>query len=173
MENVIKNKVDAVIFDLGLSSIQLDNFKRGFSFKSKENLDMTMGLTDVSAEEVVNNLSESQLNQIIKIFGEEKDSSKIAKNIVMARSEKKITRVDELVKIIEKSKKKNLYNKINPSTKTFQALRIFVNKEISELIAGVTIATKLLKPGGKILVVSFHSLEDRIIKYFFSNYSKK
>ncbi len=172
MENVIKNKVDAVIFDLGLSSIQLDNLKRGFSFKSKENLDMTMGLTDVSAEEVVNNLSESQLNQIIKIFGEEKDSSKIAKNIVMARSEKKITRVDELVKIIEKSKKKNLYNKINPSTKTFQALRIFVNKEISELIAGVTIATKLLKPGGKILVVSFHSLEDRIIKYFFSNYSK-
>ena len=133
---------------------------------------MTMGLTDVSAEEVVNNLSESQLNLIIKIFGDEKESSKIAKNIVIARSEKKISRVDELVKIIEKSKKKNLYSKINPSTKTFQALRIFVNKEISELIAGVTIATKLLKPGGKILVVSFHSLEDKIIKYFFSNYSK-
>ena len=71
-----------------------------------------------------------------------------------------------------KKVKKNLYSKINPSTKTFQALRIFVNKEISELIAGVTIATKLLKPGGKILVVSFHSLEDKIIKYFFSNYSK-
>ena len=79
MENVIKNKVDTVIFDLGLSSIQLDNFKRGFSFKSKENLDMTMGLTDVSAEEVVNNLSETQLNLIIKIFGDEKESSKIAK----------------------------------------------------------------------------------------------
>ena len=73
---------------------------------------------------------------------------------------------------MKKVKKKNLYSKINPSTKTFQALRIFVNKEISELIAGVTIATKLLKPGGKILVVSFHSLEDKIIKYFFSNYSK-
>ena len=105
MENVIKNKVDTVIFDLGLSSIQLDNLKRGFSFKSKENLDMTMGLTDVSAEEVVNNLSESQLNLIIKIFGDEKESSKIAKNIVIARSEKKISRVDELVKIIEKVKK--------------------------------------------------------------------
>ena len=172
MGEAIKYKVDAVIFDLGLSSIQLNNLKRGFSFRSKENLDMTMGLTDVSAEEVVNNLSESQLNLVIKLFGEEKESSKIAKNIVIARSEKKITKVDELVKIIKKSKKKKLFNKINPCTKTFQALRIFVNKEISELIAGMTIATKLLKPGGKILIVSFHSLEDKIIKYFFSNYSK-
>ena len=80
--------------------------------------------------------------------------------------------MDELVKIIEKSKKKNFSSKINPSTKTFQALRIFVNKEISELINGIINATKLLKQGGKILVVSFHYIEDKIVKYFFSNYSQ-
>ena len=172
INSILKNDVDAIIFDLGLSSIQLNDFKRGFSFKSKKNLDMTMGLADISVQEVVNNLSESKLKLIIKILGEEKDASRIAKNIVKARLKKRITRVDELVKIIEKSKRKNFYSKINPSTKTFQALRIFVNKEITELINGITNATKFLKPGGKILIVSFHSIEDKIVKYFFNNYSK-
>ena len=133
---------------------------------------MTMGLSDRSAEEVVNNLSENQLKKIIKILGEEKEAAKIARNIVKSRSVKKITRVDELTKIIEKSKKKNFSSKINPSTKTFQALRIFVNREITELINGIVVATKYLKPGGKILIVSFHSIEDKIIKYFFKNFSK-
>ena len=173
METVLKKEnVDTIILDLGLSSIQLNNLDRGFSFKSKKNLDMTMGLTDKSAQYVINNLSESQLMSIIRILGEEKDAKKIARNIAKARVEKEITRVDELVNIIERSKKKNFTTKINPSTKTFQALRIFVNKEITELIHGVISATKKLKPGGKILVISFHSLEDRIIKYFFSNFSK-
>ena len=104
----MKNYADVIIFDLGLSSIQLNNLKRGFSFKSKENLDMTMGLSDISAKDVVNNLSEKELKLIIKILGEEKEASKIAKNIVKARSEKKISKVNELVKIIEKSKKKIL-----------------------------------------------------------------
>ena len=80
--------------------------------------------------------------------------------------------MDELVKIIEKSKKNNFSSKINPSTKTFQAIRMFVNKEISELMDGISKATKLLKPGGKILIVSFHSIEDKIVKFFFSNFSK-
>ena len=164
--------MDTIIFDLGLSSIQLNNLKRGFSFKSKDKLDMAMGLTDFSAQEVVNNLSETQLKLIIKTLGEEKEASKIAKNIVKARLIKKISRADELVKIIEKSKKRNFSSKINPCTKTFQALRIFVNKEITELINGIINATKFLRPGGKILVVSFHSIEDRIVKYFFSNFSK-
>ena len=171
IDKIINNEVDAIIFDLGLSSIQLNNFKRGFSFKSKDKLDMTMGLSDISAQEVLNKSSEKQLKLIIKILGEERDASKIAKNIVQARAEKKITRVDELVKIIEKSKK-NFNNKINPSTKTFQALRIFVNKEITELINGIINAAKLVKPGGKILVISFHSIEDKIVKFFFTNYSK-
>ncbi len=173
METVLKEKnVDTIILDLGLSSIQLNNLNRGFSFKSKKNLDMTMGLTDKSAKYVINNLSESQLMLIIKILGEEKDAKKIARNIAKARVEKEITRVDELVNIIEKSKKKNFSTKINPSTKTFQALRIFVNKEITELINGIIKASQLLRPGGKILIVSFHSIEDKIIKYFFKNFSK-
>ncbi len=172
LEAVLKNNVDTIILDLGLSSIQLNNLNRGFSFKSKQNLDMTMGLTDKNAKDAINNLSESQLMTIIKILGEEKDARKIARNIVKARIKKKITKVDELVNIIEKSKKKNFSAKINPCTKTFQALRIFINKEITELISGMIKASKLLKPGGKILIVSFHSIEDKIIKYFFKNFSK-
>ena len=172
IDKILNKAVDTIIFDLGLSSIQLNNLKRGFSFKSKDKLDMSMGLSTISAQEVINNLSEAKLKLIIKILGEEKEAHKIAKNIVKARSEKKITRVNELVKIIEKSKKKNFSSRINPSTKTFQALRIFVNKEISELINGIIIATKFLKPGGKILIISFHSIEDKIVKYFFNNFSK-
>ena len=172
VNTVVGNQsVDAVVFDLGLSSIQLNNLERGFSFNSKETLDMSMGLSPTSAEEVVNNFSEQKLKSIIKILGEEKDASRIAKNIIKTRLMKKIKKVDQLVEIIEKSKKKNYASKINPSTKTFQALRIFVNKEITELIEGVINATKILKPGGKILIVSFHSIEDKIVKYFFSNFS--
>ena len=172
LDTVLKKNVDTIIFDLGLSSIQLNNLERGFSFNSKEKLDMSMGLSSFSAQEAINNLSESHLKLIIKILGEEKEASKIAKNIVKVRSKKRITRVDELVNIIKKSKKKNFTKKINPSTKTFQAFRIFVNKEITELINGIVNATKILKPGGKILIVSFHSIEDKIVKYFFSNYCK-
>ena len=131
-----------------------------------------MGLNDTSAFEVINNLSEKNLKSIIKILGEEKEASLIAKNIVKNRNIKKISNTGELVKIIEKSKKKNFLNKINPCTKTFQALRIFVNKEVTELIDGIIGATKKLKPGGKLLVISFHSIEDRIVKYFFANFSK-
>ncbi len=172
INKILKKEVDTIVFDLGLSSIQLNNLSRGFSFRSKDKLDMKMGLSNISAQDAINNLSEARLKLVIKILGEEKEASKIAKNIVKARSEKKITRVDELVKIIEKSKKRNFASKINPSTKTFQALRIFVNKEITELINGIINASKFLKPGGKILVISFHSIEDKIIKYFFSNFSK-
>jgi len=166
-----KRLVDTVIFDLGLSSIQLNNLERGFSFNSKASLDMSMGLSTISAEEVVNNFSEQGLKSIIKILGEEKEASRIAKNIIKTRLVKKITKVDQLVEIIKKSKKRDYKNKINPSTKTFQALRIFVNKEITELITGIINATKILKPGGKILIVSFHSIEDKIVKFFFSNFS--
>ena len=174
LDNILNDndKVDVILFDLGLSSIQLNDLDRGFSFKSDKKLDMSMGLNDTSAFEVINNLSEQNLKSIIKILGEEKEASIIAKNIVKNRNIKKISNTGELVKIIEKSKKKNFLNKINPCTKTFQALRIFVNKEVTELIDGIIGATKKLKPGGKILVVSFHSIEDRIVKYFFTNFSQ-
>ena len=172
LESISKENVDIIIFDLGLSSIQLDDLTRGFSFKSNKKLNMTMGLNEISALEAINNLSEKNLKSVIKILGDEKEASKIAKNIVKERNIKKITNTTDLVKIIEKSKKKIFSSKINPCTKTFQAIRIFVNKEITELINGIISATKKLKPGGKILVISFHSLEDRIVKYFFTNFSK-
>ena len=172
LETISKENVDAIIFDLGLSSIQLDDLDRGFSFRSDKKLNMMMGLNEISALEVVNNLSEKNLKLIIKILGDEKEASKIAKNIVKYRNIKKINNTSELVKIIEESKKKNYTSKINPCTKTFQAIRIFVNKEITELVNGIINATKKLKPGGKILIISFHSLEDKIIKYFFTNFSK-
>ena len=171
IDTIPNDNVDVIIFDLGLSSIQLDDLERGFSFNSRNNLNMTMGLNKITALDVINNLSEIDLKLVIKILGDEKEASKIAKNIVKYRNIKKITNTSDLVKIILKSKR-NYSKKINPCTKTFQALRIFVNKEITELINGVIKATKKLKPGGKILVISFHSLEDRIIKYFFTNFSK-
>ena len=172
LDTISEDNVDAIIFDLGLSSIQLNNLERGFSFKSDKQLDMAMGLNNISALEVVNNLSELHLKSIIKFLGDEKEATRIARNIVNNRKKKKITKTNQLVKIIEQSKKKNFSKKINPCTKTFQALRIFVNKEISELINGIINATQKLKPGGKILVVTFHSIEDKIVKYFFSNFSK-
>ncbi len=172
IHKVSKEKVDAIIFDLGLSSIQLENLERGFSFNSDNKLDMAMGLNKISALEAINNLSETDLKSVIKFLGDEKEASKIAKNIVKQRRSKRITETQDLVKIIKQSKRANQHNKINPCTKTFQALRIFVNKEISELINGIILATEKLKPGGKILVVSFHSIEDRIIKYYFNNFSK-
>ena len=172
LDTIPKEHVDVVIFDLGLSSIQLDDLDRGFSFKSKNKLNMTMGLNETSAFDALNNLSESDLKLVIRVLGDEKEASKIAKNIVKQRKVKKITDTADLVKIIEKSKKNFFSSKINPCTKTFQALRIFVNKEITELISGVVNATKKLKPGGKILVISFHSIEDRIVKFFFTSFSK-
>ena len=168
---ISENYIDKIIFDLGISSFQLLDMSRGFSFKSKDKIDMNMGLSSISAEEIINNYEENDLKLIIKIFGDEKEASKIVKNIILARKIKKISTVKELVAIIEKSKKKDYTKKIKVSTKTFQALRIFVNKETTELIEGITKATKLIKSGGKIIIVSFHSIEDRIIKYFFTNYS--
>ena len=103
---------------------------------------------------------------------EEEEASKISNNIVKDRSKKLINTTDELVKIIKNSKKKNYKNKIDESTKTFQAIRIFVNKEVTELINGIIKATKILKPGGKLVVISFHSIEDKIVKFFFKHFSK-
>ena len=164
-------KADCIIFDLGLSSLQILDLKRGFSFNSKSKLDMRMGLNSISANEVLNNFNLKSLNNIFKIFGEEKESYHIAKNIIKERTKKKISSIPDLVNIIKKSKRKDFNKKINVSTKTFQAIRIFVNKEISELIQGLIEATKYLKTGGKIIIVSFHSIEDKIVKFFFTNFS--
>jgi len=173
LNQVINSDVNprAIIFDLGISSIQLNDKKRGFSFNSKGSLCMEMGINKYNAYDVVNTFDETSLSNIIKIFGEEKDGKRIAKAINKYREKNTIKTSEELVKIINKAKKNNYNFKKNPSTKTFQAIRIFVNQELTELILGLIAATKILKKGGILIVVSFHSLEDKIVKYFFNFYS--
>ena len=152
--------------------MQLEDLSRGFSFKSNSELDMSMGLSNNTLKNVINKYDVTDLKNIIKFLGDEEDAGKIAKNIIIQRGHKSIVTTNELVEVIKKSKKKDYKKKIDVSTKTFQALRIFVNQEISELINGVIKAAKILKPGGKLIVVSFHSLEDKIVKYFFKNFAK-
>jgi len=167
----IKNEnIRGVIFDLGYSYTQIKDPKKGLSFDNVGELNMRMGINDFSAKEVINNLDEKELAQIFKYFGDEKDSNRIAHNIVEDRATREIT-TEELVRIIESSKrKKNL--KTHSATKVFQALRIFVNKEISELIYGLINAAKVVKKDGIIAVVTFHSIEDKIVKHFFKSLSE-
>ena len=167
----LKNEnIKAVIFDLGYSYTQIKDKKKGLSFDTKGELNMKMGLNDFSASDVINKLDERELEKIFKFFGEERESKKIASKIIKERKEKKIN-TENLVKIIESTKKIKNY-KIHSATKVFQALRIFVNKEISELIYGLINATKVLKEDGIIAIVSFHSIEDKIVKYFFKSLSE-
>ena len=166
----LKNEnIKGVIFDLGFSLSQIKDPNKGLSFNSKGKLNMKMGFNDFSANEVINNLDIQSLEKILKVFGEESDAKVISKNIEKQRK-LKIIDSQELVKIIEKSKRKKNY-KIHSATKTFQALRIFVNKEISELLNGLINSARLLKKDGILAVVTFHSLEDKIVKYFFKDLS--
>jgi len=164
-------KPKAIIFDLGLSSYQISDHQRGFSFKSTESLNMQMGMNQYSAVDVVNKLDKENLTKVIKILGDEKDGKLIANKIIKYRKKKRIETGKELSLIVNAAKKVYKKKKINPATKTFQAIRIFVNKELSELITGLIAATKILSNGGILIVISFHSLEDKIVKYFFSLYS--
>ncbi len=162
-------KIKAIIFDLGYSLNQILDLNRGLSFKSKGKLDMRMGLNEFSCDEVISKMSQQNLYRIFKYFGDEKYAKPISKKIVQIREAKKID-TQILVKIIE-SIKKNKTGK-NNSTKVFQALRIFVNKEITELINGLINSYNILPIGGVIAVVSFHSIEDKIVKSFFKEYSE-
>ena len=160
-----------IIFDLGYSYMQIKDMSKGLSFNSRGDLNMKMGLNDFSAKDVINKLEKNDLEKIFKYFGDEKDSKKIAKKIVEIRKKENLD-TQGLVSVIKNSKKKKNY-KIHIATKIFQSLRIFVNKEISELIFGLINASKILKPGGKILVVTFNSIEDKIVKFFFKSLSQK
>ena len=167
----LKNEnIRGVIFDLGYSLNQIKDPKKGLSFETVGALNMKMGINEFSAKEAINILDKVELAQIFKYFGEEKDSNRIAHNIVEDRAKREIT-TEELVRIIESSKRKN-NSKTHSATKIFQALRIFVNKEISELIYGLINAAKVVKKDGVIAVVTFHSLEDKIVKYFFKSLSE-
>ena len=159
-------KVGGVVFDLGVSSPQLDIKSRGFSFKLDGPLDMRMSLEGPTAEDFLNQVEESTLSNIIYELGDEVFSKRIAKNIVFERSINKIKTTGQLANIIRSSipiKK----SKIDLATKTFQAIRIYLNDEIKELKQGLIAAEQVLKPNGKLVVVSFHSLEDKIVKTFF------
>ena len=170
LNNKDNKDIKAIIFDLGFSLDQIKNQDKGLSFSSKGELNMRLGLNSFSAKDAINKLEQKQLENILKFFGEEKEYKRISYKIVHERKKKEID-TSGLVRIIESSKRKKNY-RVHCATKTFQALRIFVNKEISELINGLVNATKILKKNGKIVVVSFHSLEDKIVKYFFKNLSE-
>ena len=172
INNIKINSKDlkAIIFDLGYSTNQIKNMSRGFSFKSTGKLDMTMGINDFSCHEVIKSMSEDNLYKIFKYYGDEKYAKKIARKIVEIRKTK-IIHTEDLTKLVDSIKRYKNY-KINNSTKIFQALRIYVNKEISELINGLINAFKLIPIGGIIAVITFHSIEDKIVKFFFKNYSE-
>ena len=165
-----KNILKGIIFDLGYSTAQIKDPEKGLSFLSKGKLNMQMGLNEFSANEIINDFDQSSLSKIFYSFGDEKKANNIARKIINFRKSKNIETQD-LVKIIDSVYKKK-FKKIHNSTKVFQALRIFVNKEISELIDGLISSFKLLPKGGVIVVVSFHSIEDKIVKYFFHHYSQ-
>ncbi len=168
-------KFDIILYDLGTSSNQIDKAERGFSFNKNGPLDMRMGLNKKNAFEIINNYEEKNLAKIIYEYGEERYSRIIAKEIVKNRKIKFISNTLELSEIVKKCLPKKNKNKknIHPATKTFQALRIYVNDELNELKKSLDKTINLLNPNGLILVVSFQSLEDRIVKDFFNHNSGK
>jgi 16S rRNA (cytosine1402-N4)-methyltransferase len=159
--------VDGVVMDVGVSSMQLDQGERGFSFRLGGPLDMRMGHDGPTAADVVAKATETDLANIIYIFGEERHSRGVARAIVAARKDAPITTTQGLADIVGKVVRSKP-NEIHPATRTFQALRIFVNEELDELHLALSASERVLKPGGRLVVVSFHSLEDRIVKDFFN-----
>jgi 16S rRNA (cytosine1402-N4)-methyltransferase len=163
--------VDGVVMDVGVSSMQLDEAERGFSFRLGGPLDMRMGRDGPTAADVIASASETDLANIIYIFGEERHSRAVAGAIVAARKEAPVTTTRALAAIVAKVVRSKP-GEIHPATRTFQALRIFVNEELDELHLALAAAERVLKPGGRLVVVSFHSLEDRIVKNFFAERGK-
>lgn len=161
--------IDGLLLDLGVSSHQLDSPERGFSFRSNGPLDMRMNpLAGDTAADVVNRLSEQELEQIIREFGEERWARKIARRIVAMRTETPLMTTQELAELVETTIPRRFHEeRIHPATRTFQALRMAVNHELEQVRQGVLAGIELLKPKGRLVVISFHSLEDRIVKHLF------
>jgi 16S rRNA (cytosine1402-N4)-methyltransferase len=167
--NGVANGVDGVVLDLGVSSFQFDQPARGFSFREDGPLDMRMSLSGESAADVVNSADERTLTQIIARYGEEKNARRIARAIIAARP---VTGTAQLAAIVSQAQgPAALRHAIHPATRTFQALRIHVNDELGELERGLDAALDILKPEGRLVVVSFHSLEDRMVKRFLTERS--
>lgn len=174
IKNIISNlnieKIDGLLLDLGVSSFQLDTAERGFSFHKDAPLDMRMSKSGLSAYDVVNNYDERQLADIIYRYGEEKFSRRIAANIVKARAKKTIETTFELVDIIKSSMPQKAMRDAHPARRTFQAIRIEVNAELDVLKSTLEDAFDILAPGGRIAIITFHSLEDRIVKEQFAKW---
>ena len=166
LETLIAEPVDGVLLDLGVSSFQLDDAQRGFSYHSDAPLDMRMAQSGESAADVVNELAMEDLARIIYEYGEERFSRRIARSIVEAREVTRIETTAQLSDAIRRGYPGGHARGVHPSRRTFQALRIYVNDELGALEAGLKAAVKILKPGGRLAVISFHSLEDRIVKRF-------
>lgn len=174
IKNIVSNlnieKIDGLLLDLGVSSFQLDTAERGFSFHKDAPLDMRMSKSGLSAYDVVNNYDERQLADIIYRYGEEKFSRRIAANIVKARAKKPIETTFELVDIIKSSMPQKAMRDAHPARRTFQAIRIEVNAELDVLKSTLEDAFDILAPGGRIAIITFHSLEDRIVKEQFAKW---
>jgi len=167
---------DGILFDLGFSSWHLENSKRGFSFQKDEPLDMRYNpeRIELVARKVVNESSQEELERIFKIYGEERFCKRISSQIVNERKKRLIETTFQLVEIIRKATPSWYHRKrIHPATRTFQALRIMVNGELENLEDGLDQALKILKPSGRLVVISFHSLEDRVVKHFFKSKAKE
>ncbi|MFT3987107.1 MAG: 16S rRNA (cytosine(1402)-N(4))-methyltransferase RsmH [Aestuariivirga sp.] len=166
--------VDGVVLDIGVSSMQIDEAARGFSFMKDGPLDMRMAQSGLSAADAVNTMDAEDLSRIIHIFGEEPRARAIARAIVRARSEEPINTTLGLVRAVERATgRQRPQDRTHPATRTFQALRIHVNGELDELVQALHAAEALLAPGGRLVVVTFHSLEDRIVKRFFTSRAGK
>ncbi|HEV7433686.1 MAG TPA: 16S rRNA (cytosine(1402)-N(4))-methyltransferase RsmH, partial [Pseudorhizobium sp.] len=165
--------LDAVVLDIGVSSMQIDEAERGFSFQRNGPLDMRMSSAGVSAADVVNRAKVGDLTRIFGFLGEEKHAGRIARAIEKRRAAEPFATTRDLANLIESVNPRKAKDKIHPATRVFQALRIFVNDELGELAQALFAAERALKPGGRLVVVTFHSLEDRIVKKFFSDRSGK
>ena len=173
LHNLGIDKVDGILFDLGVSSVQIDNEDRGFSFHKNAKLDMRMDRSsDFSAYDVVNTYDYNNLVRILRDYGEEKYAASIAKNIIKYRTDKSIETTFELVDIIKSSMPMKAMRDAHPARKTFQAIRIEVNRELEVLETALEDAIDLLNIGGRLCVISFQSLEDRIVKNIFRKYSE-
>ncbi|WP_312127228.1 16S rRNA (cytosine(1402)-N(4))-methyltransferase RsmH [Brevundimonas sp.] len=161
-----KAKLDGAVFDIGVSSMQLDQAERGFSFMRDGPLDMRMADTGETAADIVNTWDHGPLAHIIKLYGEERQAGRVATAILRRRTEQPFTRTLDLAEVVEKALGGRRGAAIHPATRTFQALRIAVNDELGELERGLEAAEAKLAPGGRLVVVTFHSLEDRIVKNF-------
>jgi 16S rRNA (cytosine1402-N4)-methyltransferase len=172
LQSIGVSAVDGIVLDVGVSSIQLDQAERGFSFRNDGPLDMRMGRDGPSAADVIAVASERDLARIIATLGEERFARLVARAIVARREQAPITTTRALADIVG-SVVRTKPGEIHPATRTFQALRIFVNEELQELAAGLAAAERVLKPGGRIVVIAFHSLEDRIVKRFLAGRSRR